>query len=1074
MSRTILRTSSVLLLALGATLANVSASSGSAIDMKKLEAMKPRSIGPAAMSGRVTAIAVDPRNGDVIYIGSASGGIWKSKNGGITWEPIFDDQGSASIGDLAIDPGNPDVVWAGTGEGNPRNSQSVGDGIYRSLDGGKSWKRLGLEKTEHIHRVIVHPRDSRTVYVGATGPTWGDGTERGVFKTTDGGKTWKKILYVNERTGVGDLVMDPSNPDKLIAAMWEHRRRPWDFKSGGPGSGVHITHDGGETWEERTDEDGLPKGELGRIGLAIAASDSNRIYALVESKKNALYRSDDGGVTWKKINDKANIGNRPFYYYDIRVDPTNENRLYSLHSTVTYSQDGGRNFESLVPFAKAHPDHHAFWINPDNPNHLIDGNDGGLYISKDMGKNWRFAGNLPLGQFYHVNVDMQTPYNVFGGLQDNGSFVGPNAVWEGFIGGGILNAHWKMVSFGDGFDVVPDPSDPRYGYSMSQGGNLYRFDMETGGNKTIRPPDPKGERLRFNWNAGIAVDPFDKKTVYYGSQHLHQSRDRGESWETISPDLTTNDPEKQKQLDSGGLTFDVTNAENHTTIIAVAPSPVQKGVIWVGTDDGNVQVTRDGGRNWTNVVKNISGVPEGTWVPHIEASKFSQAEAFVVFDDHRRSNWKPYVYKTTDFGATWTSLATDDLRGFVYVVEQDPEVENLLFLGTEFHLYFSIDGGQTWNRWESAYPTVPTRDLVVHPRDGDLIIATFGRAFFVLDDIGPLREMARQGADVLDRPLHLFPVPVAVQAQYSAPPGELIAGDTAFRGENRPNGALITYVVNTPEAAESSEPEAGGPDGDDPAEDGSEGPKKPEKVKVEILEGETVIRTLDGESKNGLNRMTWSMDRKGVRFPSRTAPQPDADEPGGIPVLPGTYTVRVSRGEESSTQTVRVLPDPRNPVPEADMKAKWELVQTWMKYVNSVTEANERLRDSKSALDRINELLEDRKDKRAQAVKDSGKDVGKALKALREKIIPARVQGIRRDPELVTSALGRASSYLQSSWDAPNATEKEVMVQTGKRVDSLLAEVQSFFDGPWAEYQKKAGAAKISLFPEEKGKILLK
>ena len=496
------------------------------LNMKHFKGMSPRSIGPAGMSGRVTSIDVVRSNPDIMYIGTASGGVWKSESGGIAWEPIFDDQRTISIGAIAIQQSNPSVIWVGTGEGNPRNSQSSGAGIYKSLDGGKTWKYLGLEKTRNIHRIIIHPSNPDVVYLSVIGYAWGDTEQRGVYKTTDGGKTWKKILYVNNRTGAADLVMDPSNPNKLIVAMWEYRRWPWYFKSGGKGSGLYITYDGGETWKQKTDKDGLPKGELGRIGLAIAPSKPNIIYALVEAKKNALYKSTDGGDTWSKITTDKNMGNRPFYYSDIFVDPKNENRIYSLFSLVSKSEDGGKSFKVILPyygFNSVHPDHHAWYINPDNPNFMIDGNDGGLNITRDGGKTWRFIENLPLAQFYHINIDMQMPYNVYGGMQDNGSWRGPGYAWRQ---GGIRNAYWEEVVFGDGFDVVPDLEKTHLGYAMWQGGNLERYNLKTGNSQYIKPIHPEGKELRFHWNAAIAQNPFDKASIYYGSQYVHKSNEQ--------------------------------------------------------------------------------------------------------------------------------------------------------------------------------------------------------------------------------------------------------------------------------------------------------------------------------------------------------------------------------------------------------------------------------------------------------------------------------------------------------------------------------------------------------------------
>ncbi|MDB4286294.1 hypothetical protein N9933_03235, partial [bacterium] len=766
--------------------------SGQQLDMAKLKKMAPRSIGPAGMSGRVTSVAVVRDQPAVIYIGTASGGLWKSESGGTTWDPIFDKEDVASIGSVAIDPTNASIIWAGTGEGNPRNSQSSGYGIYKSMDAGKTWKLMGLEKTRNIHRVIIDPHNPEVVYAGAQGTAWGESSERGVFKTSDGGQTWENVLYVDQKTGIADLVMDPQNPNKLIAAMWEFRRWPWFFKSGGPGSGMHVTLDGGKSWKKRTQADGLPKGELGRMGLAIAPSDPDRVYALIEAKENAFFRSDDGGDKWVKVGKGSKIGNRPFYYADIFVDPKNENRIYSLHSIVTKSEDGGKTFENFIPYSEVHPDHHAWYIHPDDPDFLIDGNDGGMAISRDQGKSWRFVENLPLAQFYHINIDNEYPYNVYGGMQDNGSWRGPAYVWRS---DGIRNSYWEEILFGDGFDVLPDPEDSRYGYAMSQGGSLSRYDYVTGHNKYIRPIHPDGTELRFHWNAAIAQDPFDPATIYYGSQFVHKSTDRGKSWKVISPDLTTNDPEKQKQAKSGGLTLDVTEAENHTTLLAISPSPIDKEVIWAGTDDGNVQLSRDAGKTWSLINSQMPGMPKGAWVPVIHASNHNAGEAFVIVNNYRQNDWSAYAYHTTNFGKTWKRIINDEkVWGYALSIVQDPVEPRLVFLGTEYGLYVSLDRGNTWTRWENGFPTVSTIDLKIHPREHDLVIGTFGRAAYILDDITPLREMAAaKGNDLMEKEIHLFDPPTGVLAQYNQATGTRFAGMSVFKGKNRRRGLIFSF-----------------------------------------------------------------------------------------------------------------------------------------------------------------------------------------------------------------------------------------------------------------------------------------
>ncbi|MEZ6038265.1 MAG: hypothetical protein R3F29_12345, partial [Planctomycetota bacterium] len=719
-------------------------------DAGLLAGLTARAIGPAVCSGRIGAVAGVPGDPSIVWVGAASGGVWKSTDGGVRFTPVFDDQDVTSIGAIAIDPRSPDIVWVGSGEGNPRNSASVGRGIYRTVDGGQTWQKLGLDKTERIHRILLHPQQPDTAWVAAFGTSWNENEERGVFKTTDGGKTWNKVLYVDERTGCGDLTIDPRNPDKLFAGMWQHRRWPWAFQSGGPGSGLYRTVDGGATWQRLGEREGMPAGELGRIGLAIAPSDPRVVYALTEAKKSALLRSDDAGFHFRSVNDSDGIAPRPFYFGDIRVDPVDAERLYSMHTVIDVSTDGGRSFRGLVGWDAAHPDHHAMWIDPQDAERILIGNDGGVYQSQDRGRTWRFCANLPLAQFYHVAVDDDVPYHVYGGLQDNGSWRGPSSVWEN---GGIRNLHWQEVCFGDGFATVPMADDSKRGYAMSQGGSLVRWDLRDGSRKSIRPPAPADVELRFHWNAAIALDPFDPNGVFYGSQFVHRSRDRGESWTVISPDLTTDNAEWQKQDESGGLTLDVTAAENHCTILSIAPSPLTRDVIWVGTDDGRVQVTRDGGTTWTSVEHNVPGLPRNTWCPHVEASKFDADTAYAVFDGHRRTDWTTYVYVTRDAGATWTSLATPTIDGYCHCIEQDPVKKELLWLGTEFGLWLSLDEGNSWVRFSHGVPTCAVRALVTHPRTGDLVVATHGRSLFVVDDITPLRSST---PELLQSPLFVF------------------------------------------------------------------------------------------------------------------------------------------------------------------------------------------------------------------------------------------------------------------------------------------------------------------------------
>ncbi|HVT59373.1 MAG TPA: hypothetical protein VHR45_13350 [Thermoanaerobaculia bacterium] len=989
----------VALPALSALLAGPLRGQQAPFDPDLLAGLRARSIGPAGMSGRVTAIEGVERDPMTVYAGTASGGVWKSVSGGLTWDPIFDDQPVASIGALAVFQKSPEIVWVGTGEGNVRNSASVGNGVYRSLDGGKNWTHLGLDPSERIARIVLHPSDPNVAWVAALGREWGENPERGVFKTEDGGATWKKVLYVDEKTGAADLAIDPVNPQKLFAAMWQYRRWPWALKSGGPGSGLYVTYDGGRTWKRRSEDDGLPKGELGRINVAVSRSNPEIVYAQVEAKESALLRSNDGGRTWTSANKSVNIAPRPFYFAELKIDPQWPNRVYRLGFNVKVSDDSGKTFANLPADAHAHGDYHAMWIDPADPRHFLVGDDGGISVSRDRGRTEAFVANLPLAQYYHVALDMETPYNIYGGLQDNGSWRGPSALWQA---GGIHNSAWTLVGDGDGFGTLPDPADSAAGYSMSQSGYLTRFDLRTGEFKDIRPAAPDGVKLRFNWNSGLAVDPFEPGTLYYGSQFLHKSTDRGKSWTIISHDLTSNNPAWQKQSESGGLTPDVSGAENYTTILAIAPSPVARDVIWVGTDDGRVQVTRDGGKNWTPVEGNVPGVPAHTWVPEIRASRFAAGTAFVVFDDHRRSNWTPYLFRTDDFGTSWKNLAARDVRGYALAVEQDPADQQLLFLGTEFGLWISNDGGGHWLRYKYGLPTAPVAGLAVHPRDHDLVIATHGRALYVLDDSRPL---ASATAATLSEPLHLFPIADAQQHWVKPGPGGFGLGAGEFRGENRPYGALITFSVAGPDiplpdpekerarkererraeeqaAAEkaSAAPETTRPEGGEAAARAARGeareakestaakePKegkeakeakesKEAKQKAKEKEKEKgpkaeirvadaagkVIRHFKAPVKLGINRAAWGLERDDFKEPPPGPDQTPEEDPAGPEVPPGTYTVMVKFRNHEVKETVRVLADPRSKNGDADWQRRWETISRLGALQDAAVEAIER------------------------------------------------------------------------------------------------------------------------------------
>jgi photosystem II stability/assembly factor-like uncharacterized protein len=1066
------------------------------LDMEKLKGMKPRSIGPAGMSGRITAIDVVQSNTDIMYVGSASGGVWKTTSAGINWEPIFDKETILSIGAVAIQQDNPSVIWVGTGEGNPRNSLNGGMGIYKSLDGGKNWKLMGLEKSRNIHRIIIDPKDANTVYVAAIGSPWGEHAERGVYKTIDGGKNWDKVLFVDDKTGCADLIMDPTNPNKLIAAMWQHKRLPWTFKSGGAGSGLHITFDGGKTWSKKTDKDGLPEGELGRMGLAISANKPEVVYALIESKKNGLYKSVDGGFKWSMVNDKMNeIGDRPFYYSEIYADPKNENRIYTIYSEVNVSEDGGRSFQKLLPYSGVHPDHHAWWISPQDPSFIVEGNDGGLNITHDYGKNWRFVENIPVGQFYHVAVDMDQPYNVYGGLQDNGSWAGPAYTWRD---GGIQNTYWQPVMFGDGFDVQADPEDNRFGYAMSQGGFLGRYDRKTGHTKIIRPthPDPTF-KLRYNWNAAFALDPFDKSSIYYGSQFVHKSIDKGNTWEIISGDLTTNDKEKQKQHESGGLTMDATGAENHCTILAIAPSPKEKGVIWVGSDDGNVQLTRDGGKTWLNVTSKITGMPKGAWIPQIQASTYSASEVIVVVNNYRQFDNKPYLFRSRDFGQTWESIVSSAQVGesnYALSVIQDIVEPRLIFLGTENGLWVSLDEGKNYTRWTSGYPAgVPTMDLVIHPREHDLVIGTFGRALYVLDDIRPLREMVIEGTQVLAKTLHVFNAPEAYLVETQDPAGILFPGNAMFQGENKSAGGVISYVLNKPEVKkEEAKPEEKKEEGkkadpkkpeaksvakkDEPKEDKAK--PKYDSLTLEVFNGKgEKIRTIKQKAPedNGLTKIIWGLNEKGVRQANREKARAGASEPGGVQVLPGVYKVRLSFAGQKDSTLVTVKSDPRYPDVEPAIQARYALLKKLEKMTALGGNAMDRLRESKEIAEEYEKKMKEAKRDDLKEVTEKTKVVKDSISAIMDYLVGKedKRQGIVRQPAPTPlSYIGTAQFYIRSSKDPISATDQRVYQQAEQQIARVVDRVNRFYEKTWIEY--KTAMEKVVISPFKNYELLKK
>jgi photosystem II stability/assembly factor-like uncharacterized protein len=1028
------------------------ASAQKQVDIKQFSNWKPRAIGPAGMSGRITTIDALADNPDFIVVGAASGGVWKTINGGAEWTPLFDEQSTLNIGSVAIQQSNPSVMWVGTGEGNPRNSLNIGEGIFKTIDGGKSWNKMGLEKTMNIHRILIDPTNPNIVYAGAIGNPYAEHPDRGVYKTTNGGLKWENVLKTNDTSGVGDMVMDPSNPNKLFAAMYQHRRTPWSMKSGGPGSGLYLTFDGGSTWKKLGKENGLPEGNYGRIGLAIARNNPNRVYALIEATKNGLYRSDDGGNNWELVNaDPEWVTNRPFYFQDISVDPENENRVWLVYQMISASEDGGKTFKVVIPYNGIHPDHHAFWINPKNGKFIIDGNDGGIGITRDRGKNWLFDEKLPVGQFYHINVDNETPYNVMGGMQDNGSWRGPAYTW---VNGGIKNYYWESIWGGDGFDVMPDPEDANWIYAMSQGGSLGKYNVKTGEQWNLRPPSTNAATIfRFNWNAALAQDPLDKSTIYYASQFLHKSTNKGASWETISPDLTTNDSAKIDQSNNGGLSLDITGAENFCTILTIAPSPKEKGIIWVGTDDGNVQLTRDGGKTWVNFRGKIPGMPLGAWIPQIRASSYNAGEAYVICNDYRRGDFKPYIFYTADFGKTWKNIVDEKkVNGYALSIIQDPTEPNLIFVGTEHGLWVSLDKGVSFQQWKNGYPSVSTYDFAIQEREADLAIATFGRALWVLDDIRPLRELAKnKGTIPATKKLTAFATKDAILAEFRNAPGYEWSTWGIWDAANKPAGAAISYYVQ-------------------PAVGDTSTKSKTDSVLVKIYDVKNeLIRNLKWKADTGFNRNNWTLEKKGSRYPGAPKPRGKAAEQGGRPVMPGTYKLVLQLGTNTDSVMVTVKADPRLGDRTAVLMAQAAMYDRLQKTSDKLTMGLDRLTEMEETARKMEGQLKDIEGKAADTLRKATKGLQDGIKTLREGISGKKLerQGYGRPQEItVLNYLQTANGIIGAKPIVPGAQEEAVVAIAEEKVSAAMVRLNNFFDNAWKNYKQLAENTKLDLFKE--------
>ncbi|MFI5459090.1 MAG: glycosyl hydrolase [Isosphaerales bacterium] len=880
-----------------------------------------RGIGPALMSGRVSDIAVDPVKRSTWYVVAASGGVWKTTNSGTTWTPIFDGYGSYSIGCVAVDPQNHLVVWVGTGENNSQRSVGYGDGVYKSIDGGASFSKVGLETSEHIAKVLIDPRNSSTVYVAAQGPLWKSGGDRGLYKTTDGGKTWKTVLMISVNTGVTDVVFDPRNPDVLYAAAYQRRRHVWTLIDGGPESGLYRSTDAGQTW--RKINKGLPDGDKGRIGLAISPVNPDVLYATLEATRgqSGFFRSDNGGETWAK--QSSYIATSPQYYQEIVADPHTFDRVYAMDTLVHVSEDGGKTFRPLGEKWK-HVDNHALWIDPRDSDHLLIGCDGGLYETWDRGQTYRYTENLPITQFYKIAVDNDAPfYNVYGGTQDNATQGGPSRT--SYVHG-IRNSDWFVTVFGDGFDPVIDPTNPNIIYSQWQYGGLVRYDRRSGERIDIKPQEDKGgPPLRWNWDSALILSPHSPTRLYYGSQILFRSDDRGDTWKAISPDLTRNVDRNKLKVMERVWSVDAVAKNDSTsfygTIVALAESPLAAGLIYAGTDDGLIQVTEDGGKTWRKVENfPFTNKPSEVYVSDIEASRHDSNTVYACFDNHKNGDFRPYVLRSTDRGKSWVNIGGDlPERGSTYTIAADHETRDLLFVGTEFGVFATRDGGLHWHALKGGVPTIAVRDLEIQRRESDLVVGTFGRGIYILDDYSPLRSLT---PETLAKPSAILPVKKALLYVPAAP---LSGGEKAFQGAsfytapNPPFGATFTYylkdALKTRKAARREQEQKLEKEGKDvfyPAwdalkiEDREEAPAL--ILTIRSAAGQ-VVRRLTGPTSSGLHRVSWDLRWADYRPVTGTAPARPGDEDlgfflggrSGPLALPGRYTVSLDKREDQGT-----------------------------------------------------------------------------------------------------------------------------------------------------------------------------
>jgi photosystem II stability/assembly factor-like uncharacterized protein len=996
------------------------------IDSAVISALEWREIGPAKMGGRVADLAVLEGSPATFYVGLATGGVWRTTSHGASWEPLFDEQETASIGDVTLAPSNPNVIWVGTGEPQNRQSSPWGNGVYRSMDGGKTWSHLGLEETRHISRIAVHPRDPDVAYVAAVGHLWGPNPERGVYRTRDGGQTWELVLHVDDDTGAIDLAMDPGDPNTLFAAMYQRRRTNFGFNGGGPGGGIHRTVDGGDSWDRLST--GLPKGDLGRIGLDVYRRDGNTVYAIIEARGDdqGVYRSLDRGETWEK---RGDYNPRPMYYSQLRIDPNDPQRVYSLGTRLAVSEDGGKTFDRMNTRG-VHVDHHAMWIDPDDSKHLILGNDGGIYASFDRGQTWHTYNNLAIGQFYEIGIGMDDPYTVCGGLQDNGSWCGPSANYNGQ---GVLNGHWREINGGDGFYTEIDPTDPAIVFAEFQGGFLARVNLEWGEGAFIRPVDrvvddeeeaeeadedeeEELERLRWNWNSPIVMSAHDPRTIYFGANVLFKSGDRGQTWEEISPDLTKNIDRRELEIMGRQLTDTLFSRNDgissYGNMTTIAESPLNADLLYAGTDDGNIQRTQDGGVTWTDLTANVPGVPDQTYVSRIAASRFSQGRVYLTFDGHTNDDYAPYAFVSEDYGDSWRPIVAGLPQTSVNVIAEDLENPNLLFLGNEVGVFFTTDGGNSWRQLKGNLPTVSVDDMELHPREKDLVIGTHGRSIWILHDLTPLQELT---PEVLASAAHLFPPKPARSVNRSdweaTPAGRFVA-------PNPPNGAVIRYYLGQDAAAET------GDDSDETDEAAA--------LKLSIVDSNgNTVRELDAASTTGLHEAVWDLRIEPPYEPERGQGGGGGffgGGPQGPKVLPGTYTVRLEAGGMTREASLTVELDPRIDVSRSELAARQEALMDLYALAKPTYEAGRALNRIEERLEEVESLLEGRE--------ETPDAVTSALESLQE-----AHEDLEEDLDDVAEDTGMLGWFMGMPTSPPTADNLWMLERAWERAPDLVDRV---------------------------------